>query len=97
MSYSVAICLVDLAYGGPEEGGWHYQAGQPSEDHLIYLRGFNNEDAAYDYCRNLNRLICPALNEDRPEISASNSIGRYVADVFDGFPKAYPETKPRYS
>lgn len=95
--YSVAICLVDLAYGGPEEGGWHFHAGVPAEEYIIYMRGFNNEDAAYNYCWQLNKLICPALNEGRPEISHSDSIGRYVADVFDGFPKAYPETKPRYS
>lgn len=96
MNYSVAICLVDLAYGGPEEGGWYYQVGEPSEDHLIYLRGFDDEEAAYEYCRELNKTVQPILNKGRPEISASNSIGRYVADVFEGLPKAYPKTKPHY-
>ena len=97
MTYSVAICLEDLADGGPEEGGWFYHVGEPSDEHISLLRGFDDEDGAYAYSRYLNDSICPALNIGRPTIDQSDSIGRFVANVFDGFPKAYPETKPRYS
>ena len=29
---SIAVYLVQLAYGGPEEGGWYYQAGELCTD-----------------------------------------------------------------
>ncbi len=44
MTYTVAICLEDRAYGGSEEGGWWYNYGYPSEDHLEHIKGFTNDE-----------------------------------------------------
>lgn len=98
MSFTVAICIEDRAYGGPEEGGWWYNYGFPSEDHLDHIKGFTDqqEELAYLYASQLNTTICQHLNEGRPAIDQSNSKGRYVAIVFEGLPKAWPETKPHY-
>jgi hypothetical protein len=98
MSFTVAICLEDREYGGPEEGGWWYNCGFPSEDHLEHLKGFTAQQGglAYLYATQLNTTICQHLNEGRPSIDQTNSRGRYVAVVFEGLPRAWPETRPHY-
>ena len=43
MDYTVAIFFVDRAYGGPEEGGWWYDFGEPDSDYARFTRGFRAE------------------------------------------------------
>lgn len=45
---------VSLEYGGPEEGGWHYNAGVP--DNEWSPPSYDNEEQAYEVCRDLNRI-----------------------------------------
>lgn len=96
MGYTVAIFMVDLAYGGPEEGGWYYDCGYPSTDHLEYIRGFTTEEDAVFYCQQLNESVVVDLNKGRHPISSVLSEGRYTAIVCDGTPKPYPRTRPHY-
>ena len=96
MAYTVAVYLVDLAPGGPEEGGWFYSCGVPSDDHAAFTRGFADEDAAYEYARELNAAHAREWNAGRPQMSSVLSQGEYFAEVHEGNPAPYPKEKPYY-
>ena len=94
--FTVAIYLIDRAYGGPEEGGWWYEHGEPAPEHCDHTRGFANEEAAIGYAAKLTDDVCPLLNVGRPPIHSVSSCGRYVARAIEGNPAAYPATRPHY-
>lgn len=94
--YTVAIFLCDRAYGGPEEGGWYYDCGEPSNEHANQTRGFQRERDAARYATKLDETVVRALNVGRRSISSVLSEGRYAAVVCDGNPKPYPLERPRY-
>jgi hypothetical protein len=98
--FTVAVYLCDRAYGGPEEGGWWYDCGVPSEEHANFTRGFTADaegvKAAADYARELNQTHGKEWNEGRREINSILSDGQYFAEVRDGNPKPYPATIPHY-
>lgn len=96
MPWTVAIYLEDRAYGGPEEGGWFYNYGIPSDEHAQYVMGFDNEDEANMYASMLNEIVCPTLNKGRPSIDSVLSEGRFTAIPFEGFPRPWPVHKPIY-
>ena len=93
-TYHVVVYWVNLAYGGPEEGGWWYSEGEL----VRACKQFRSEEQAYAYCRALNDKL-EGLNErlgNRP-IDSVISDGQLEASVFaDVFPKSFPETKPHY-
>lgn len=98
--YTVAIFLVDRAYGGPEEGGWYYDCGEPTmdvelADDMHFPHIFKSRAEASEHAKKVNELLEPE-NKDRPSIDSVLSRGRYFAKVCDGYPKPYPETRPRY-
>jgi len=94
--WTVAIYMIDRQYGGPEEGGWYYDAGDPDIEFIKYLRGFDDEEEANAYCFDLNARVCEELNKGRPSIGSVLSQGRYAARVCDGFPKHFPKHRPYY-
>jgi len=96
MAYTVAVYLVDRAYGGPEEGGWYYDCGVPSEEHANFTRGFKRENDAYKYACKLNRMHGAKWNEGRRSISSVLSEGQYFAEIHEGQPAHYPASKPHY-
>lgn len=95
--YSVAVYDADRAYGGPEEGGWYYDAG----DRIgTASRFFDTSEAATDYAARLNARLD---REDRRQgrrvnISSVRSEGRREAIVFEDTapPAHYPESRPSY-
>ncbi len=92
-TYSVAVYLVDKAYGGPEEGGWWYNAGEA----VRLIRTFKSETKASLFACRIQHLLDKTLNKGRREISSVLSTGRYYAEVHDGIPpQVYPEVTPRY-
>lgn len=101
--WTVAIYLVDQAYGGPEEGGWWYQCGE-RQDALLYpllpghmLTVHASEENAIEQATILQGLLDKHLNTGRRPISSVLSEGMYNAQVHNGHPPAhYPERKPRY-
>jgi hypothetical protein len=98
-SYTVAVYLCDRAYGGPEEGGWWYDTGCLSRDHWHLTRVFKPEQRAeaLAYCRELNDKALREDNKGRPPAHSVNSIGVFVAQVYDDFPPAFfPQERPRY-
>jgi len=91
--FIVAVYLIDRAYGGPEEGGWYYEAGEL----VRQVRLFKNEEAAMDYSRRLNKWLQRTLNKGRRPISSVLSEGCYCALVYGDYaPKYYPEETPHY-
>lgn len=83
-------------YGGPEEGGWYYNAGDPAEDWCVVM--VEDEEIANLVCRALNQAERERREEEEPyeytsvlsycsqffEFDVSNS------PVAEGFPKVRP-------
>jgi hypothetical protein len=95
--YYVHQYEVWLAYGGPEEGGWWYDCGEPV---LSAVATFEDEEEAFKACRELN-----ADERDRRERDEyhdyssvlSSESTHYSYDVSDS-PRAvsYPSERPYY-
>lgn len=96
--WTVAINLVDRAYGGPEEGGWYYDCGEPSTAPRLarWTRVFTNEDEAIAYAHRLNDSVCKRANRGRRSRYSALSDGEYGAIVHDGYPAEWPEQRPHY-
>ncbi len=94
--YVVAVYESELAYGGPEEGGWWYAVGSL----VRTVKVLPNEDRAYEFCRRLNdklnsRVIGP--NQGKREKSSVLSDGVYEAHVYENVaPTHYPDGRPHY-
>ncbi len=99
----VALYLVTLGWGGPQEGGWWYDSGELVTDPDLYARlcgypaAFPTEDEAYAYCARLNLQIA-SLNEGRRPKSSVASEGEYEVLVLEVpmLPQHWPGTPPRY-
>jgi len=96
--FTVAINLCDRAYCGPEEGGWYYDLGEPSESARLarWLKVFTDEKAAEAYAHRLDSTICKRANKGRRSMYSVLSEGEYRAIVHDGYPAAWPAEKPHY-
>jgi hypothetical protein len=97
---SVAIYEIDRAYGGPEEGGWYFDAGVPSTEYAVHTRFFPETDTeAIDaYVEELRALV-DKVNHDEGRRSPSSVLSNsdYLAvETCEGFPTAYPTHRPRY-
>jgi hypothetical protein len=85
--------MVDLAFGGREEGGWYYETGELVRTH----RMFRSKEAAYAYRERLQDKLDATLNKGRREISSVLSEGQYRALAFaDTAPQHFPEHRPHY-
>lgn len=87
---------VEMAYGGPEEGGWNYDTGVPTGD----SEGpFNDEESAFERCRELNEI--EHAESEKQDYSYS-SVLSYKSDHFewdvseDETAHPYPEVRPHY-
>lgn len=93
----VSIYLVDKAWGGPEEGGWWYDAGEPALEYASHTRIFSIEGRALAYRDMLRSGLVAQLNEGRREINSVLSEGRYEAVIDeDHYPEPYPKERPHY-
>ena len=93
MTFIVSVYLNDRAYGGPEEGGWYYDCG----DLVRTMRVFYTDDAAWDYCCNLNERLKNTLNRGRRSTGSVLSTGRFLARVTENTaPSSYPAVRPHY-
>jgi hypothetical protein len=101
--YWVALFLVDLAYGGPEEGGWWYQTGTLVIDPQTYNEigggpaAFVERIDAAAYHDRLEPNVSK-LNAGRPPIEASNSAGIYELRIARAqlLPTHFPHQRPYY-
>jgi hypothetical protein len=107
----VAIYLVDRLYGGPEEGGWWYEAGVrldasnlhipvspfPNRQWQEVFTGPLAEAIAEPSITALQAHLDKTANVGRKPISSVLSTGRFQAMMFEGAaPLIYPEKKPHY-
>lgn len=93
---SVAIYITNKQYGGPEEGGWWYDVGEPVPEHAEWTLYFERWASANRYAEGMNSLLCKKLNEGRHEPGSVLCEGWYQAIPMEGEPRAYPETRPHY-
>jgi hypothetical protein len=91
LKYFIHKHEVELAYGGPEEGGWWYNIGTPVEDWIP--EGFATEDEAYERCHELNEQE----HERRQREEDSYRSTHYSYSVHETtVMRPFPETRPRY-
>lgn len=84
-------------YGGPEEGGWWYDAGDPVPEWTPLV--FTDEEEAYAKCRELH--LIEYERRDTEKISYTSVLSYrdefYVYDISSSSePKSYPERIPHY-
>lgn len=96
--YTVAIYLIDRAYGGPEEGGWYYDCGMPclEPEAALHMRAFDRLSDAENYTAHLNLNVLPDWNEGRRDIGSVLSEGVFEALWSEGFPQPFPASRPHY-
>ena len=82
---------VDRIYGGPEEGGWWYDSGEPLGSIMI-----EDTDENRTAAKNLLRERFSSQfegNRDRHSVIGEENLEIYVEDHHA---KPYPETRPHY-
>ena len=92
--FTVAVYELEQCYGGSEEGGWWYTAGN-----LQYVsRVFDDKDKAYAHASRMNRTYeYRVRGASRKHWSAIYSGGQYDARVYEGdAPKYFPQSRPYY-
>lgn len=101
--YTIAVYLEDRKYGGPEEGGWWYDAGErrddPEETGCVPAVFRNTDEAQAIACRELTqaRLDATVNKERRSDTGSVLSEGKYVAILCEGYPEPhYPAVRPHY-
>lgn len=87
--YTVAIHRVSDEYGGPEEGGWYYEAGEPHEAFGEYTRTFKSRKAASKYEQRLYEMLCAKYPHLRRKVWSLVQINTVK-------PYAWPKQRPRY-
>lgn len=102
--WTVTVVMADLAYGGPEEGGWYYDTYDPfnadAAEFCAEVKGsrlFWDRSEAVAWLRELQQL-CESENtaSRRPPKHSVASRGVFEARVFSGWPRRIPEATPRY-
>lgn len=81
--------LVDRAYGGPEEGGWHYPAGRFLECHAVTV----NQEEAHALLERLEEQIRED-NRELPAVSSVLSRGQHALMVEEFPGRDFPEHRP---
>ena len=101
--HSVAVYLTQRLYGGPEEGGWWYNAGELCTDPALTVFGATFPDGHESRAQQMSAEVQAHLDRDwnvgdhAREISSVLSPGRFEARVHDGWPPlAFPDERPRY-
>ena len=95
--YCISVYMVDRAYGGPEEGGWWYDYGDPVLENGIPTPVFvHSLDEAFSIRDEMDKKL-DDFNKGRPSIDSVLSQGRYEAVIdTDRLPRHFPETRPYY-
>ena len=85
----VNVYLIERCYGGPEEGGWWYNAGTPIESRKVDAL----QEAADERCW-LEKYRYS--NGGRRPLSDTNSEGEYRVCIETHFARPFPERRPHY-
>ena len=92
--FFVNTYFMERCYGGPQEGGWWYDCGEPIES--INLGICSQEEA--EELRDERWEIWRKRNEEegRRDISSVLSTGQYQTYIEDHFAVAFPSERPHY-
>ena len=104
----VAIYFVQKVFGGGEEGGWFFEAGELASKVHTYISDEEydpdndqwGDEKLYTLRKRLQRWLDYHCEENKCELSSVLSEGKYVAQIYRGEeypPEHYPESKPTYS
>jgi hypothetical protein len=85
----VNVYLTDLAYGGPEEGGWWYNCGEPVESTIV-----GTEEQANELVARLRAGKYSNVGR-RPKHSVL-SQGEYDICIEQHIARPFPDRKPHY-
>jgi hypothetical protein len=92
--WSVWLYLCDRVFGGHEEGGWYFDAGEPVM-HPCNRKGMSGAQA--ERYRSALDGVVKELNEDRPDVDSVVSEGQYRFRIVpDGQAVSFPEERPYY-
>ena len=98
--HSVAVYLVQRVYGGPEEGGWYYDAGELCTAPELTAFGttfpVGDEDRAFRMAAEIQGHLDRDWNvaDHARALSSVLSAGRYFAQVNDGWPPVACPAEP---
>jgi hypothetical protein len=84
----VTIHETTLNYGGPEEGGWYYQAGYPVLTHCI----FSKKQAVQTFIQYFDEYEI----QEQPSLGISTTYSNYEVNFASAYATVYPESKPYY-
>ncbi len=98
--YIATVFEVGLAYGGPEEGGWWYRAGEETSNTELatLMRRFLRRDEAVDYLHStIYRAVAQANErEGRLSMTGVNDDYKYEARICINETRSFPIFKPYY-
>ena len=89
---TVVPYVVDRAYGGPEEGGWHFTTWTPIAEKAKKM----NLGEAMDFTCRANQLTQIFINSKRRDISSVLSEGNIEWGICVGEPEVLPRYRPFY-
>lgn len=84
--------MVRREYGGAEEGGWWFDAGEPVES----VRYANMKEASAAMAEFEKKWNQANIDEDYIDIGSVRSNGEYQVRMEYKFAEAYPTEKPHY-
>jgi hypothetical protein len=86
----ITVCVHEIwqSYGGPEEGGWWYEAGRPVATHFVF-----SKKSAIKRCIELAKEFEVA---DQETIYDSRGLTAYDITFRDGYGQPYPSERPYY-
>ena len=105
----VTVYEIGRAYGGPEEGGWWYEYGQPHTEwvNVVFREGrygrevvSNDEQVvSFKVPHRIRHKIQNKLQQRFPRTGRSNSVlggEDFAVHIEDRPPAAYPDRRPYY-
>lgn len=100
----VNVYHVDRCYGGPEEGGWYYDAGSPWASIPCINDNTKGEiDPTHDVAPETFGVVysrwrkwCEEENERNPDYTHTNGEGEFRVTIEDHPAKAWPRERVRY-
>lgn len=90
--YWVNGYMLERPYGGPEEGGWWYDAGTPTGESF---GPFTTLEGAREFRDRVEERHADR-NADRWPLHSSLATDLWALLVEEGAPKAFPECTPQY-
>ncbi|PZR93484.1 MAG: hypothetical protein DI537_10200 [Stutzerimonas stutzeri] len=99
--HSVAVFDVHRVFGGHEEGGWFFDAGQIEATAELLAMGkiVDDEKEAIQIRDKIQAVLDEEWNtgDRRFDLSSTISGGKYMAVVHQGWPpNHFPAERPRY-